>query len=63
MKEYTRDEVINELVEYTFENIDWDGVLMMIEDGSKGYLNFTNQELIEEWKFLFEEDIKVKKIN
>lgn len=59
MKEHTRNEVINELTEYTFDNIDWDGVLMMIEDGCKGYVNFNNQELIEEWEFLFEEDIKI----
>ena len=63
MKEYTRDEVINKLAEYTYEDINWDGVIMTIEYGSKDYLNFTNQELIEEWKFLFKEDIKVKKIN
>ena len=60
MKEYTRDEVINKLTEYNFDNIDWDGVAMMIEYGCKGYVNFTNQELIEEWEFLFEEDIKIK---
>lgn len=59
MKEHTRNEVISELTEYTFDNIDWDGVLMMIEDGCKGYVNFNNQELIEEWEFLFEEDIKI----
>lgn len=60
MKEHTRDEVINKLTEYSFDNIDWGGVVMMIEYGCKGYVNFTNQELIEEWEFLFEEDIKIK---
>lgn len=60
MKEYTRDEVIDKLTNYSLDVIEWDGVAMMLEHGCKGYANFTNQELIEEWEFYFEENIKIK---
>lgn len=60
MKEHTRYEVINKLTEYSFDTIDWGSVEMMIKYGCKGYIDFTNQELIEEWEFHFEEDIKIK---
>lgn len=60
MKEYTRDKVVEELTNFQFDNIDWDVVADILEHGCKGYANFTNQELIEEWEFLFEEDIKIK---
>lgn len=60
MKEHTRDEIIDELTNYSLDVIEWDGVAMMLQHGYKGYVNFTNQELIEEWEFYFEEDIKIK---
>lgn len=60
MKEYTRDEVIEKLTNYSFDANDWEGIMMMLECGCKGYTNFTNQELIEEWDCFFEEDIKIK---
>lgn len=60
MKEYTRDEVISELTGYSFDDIDWNIVLDILEYGFKGYANLTNEELIEEWEFLFEENIKIK---
>ena len=60
MKEYTRDEVVEKLTEYSFDNIDWDFVADILEYGCKGYANFTNEELIEEWEAFFEEDIKIK---
>ena len=37
-----------------------DEVIQMLEYGCKGYANFTDQELIEEWEFFFEENIKIK---
>ena len=60
MKEYTRDKVVEELTNFEFDSIDWDVVAHILEHGCKGFANFTNQELIEEWEFLFEEDIKIK---
>ena len=60
MKEYTRDEVIEELTEYNFDNINWNVVADILEYGCKGYANFTNEELVEEWEFLLEERIKIK---
>ena len=60
MKEHTRYEVINKLTEYNFDTIDWGIVEEMIKYGCKGYIDFTNQELIEEWEWFFEEDIKIK---
>lgn len=60
MKEYTRDKVVEELTNFEFDSIDWDVVAYILEHGCKGYANFTNQELIEEWEFLFEEDIVIK---
>lgn len=59
MKEYTRDEIVDELTNYSFETIEWD-IAAMLEYGCKGYANFTNQELIEEWELFFDENIEIK---
>lgn len=37
-----------------------DEAVEMLEYGCKGYADFTNQELIEEWELFFEENIKIK---
>ena len=37
-----------------------DEVIEMLEYGCKDYANFTDQKLIEEWEFFFEENIKIE---
>ena len=49
MKECTRDEVVEKLTNYSFDSIDWGVIADILEYGCKGYTNFTNEELIEEW--------------
>lgn len=60
MKECTGSEVINKLTNCSIDFDSWGGVASMIKYECKGYVNFTDQELIEEWRFFFEEVVKIK---
>ena len=60
MKELTRDEVRVELTEEILGAWEWDTIQSVIEGGFKGVENMTDEELIEEWEFYFEESINIK---
>ena len=50
-----RDDLINEIVEFDFEHIDYGAVWDMIKSGNIGYDSCDNAELIEHFKFYKDE--------
>lgn len=50
-----RDELINEIVDFDFEHIDYDTIWDIIKSGTIGYDSCDNAELIEHFKFYKDE--------
>lgn len=50
-----RDELINEIVDFDLEHIDYATIWDMIKSGNIGYDSCNNEELIEHFKFYKDE--------
>ena len=60
MKELTRDEAKEAIIEAIIDGFDWSTVYDIVRHGFVGVDEQTDEELIEDWEFYFEESIKIK---
>jgi len=63
MKQLTREQIIKELVELETDHLsDLNALSELLIWGIKGYRDRTNKELKDQWKEVFDEDIKIIKM-
>ena len=56
-----REDVVEQMVEFELENIDWDAVADILENGCLGVANYSDEDLKTYYKDFFDEDIEFYK--
>jgi len=59
MKKLTREQVIEEIIQNLYELEDETLLGDTLRDGFKGYNNYTDKELISQYKIVFETEIEI----
>lgn len=53
-----RKDVVEQMVEFELEHIEWDTVADILEEGCLGVTNYSDEDLIAFYKDYFDEDIE-----
>ena len=56
-----REDVVEQMVEFELEHIEWDTVADILENGCLGVTNYSDEDLKTYYKDYFDEDIEIEK--
>ena len=56
-----REDVVEQMVEFELEHIEWDTVADILEEGCLGVTNYSDEDLKTYYKDYFDEDIEIEK--
>lgn len=56
-----REDVVEQMVEFELEHIEWDTVADILENGCLGVTNYSDEDLKAYYKDFFDEDIEFER--